>query len=289
MVSSGPSRGQLSSLACIPVPGLASALAGRVVEALTLCGLGLLSVLSGAVLAPKTECACPLVGAFAAYCTLGLLGVVLAVRRRGARSPSSVGRRAVVLRRWLAVSVAVLPLTAVLFVKEALVDYYFVPTSSMAPSLRAGDFILVARRAALRPGDVVVFRGPHGRRYVKRVAGIAGDRIAITHGELWRNGEPSAAWLDRTATDPLQGRYFTRTGERGHRVLFERPYLLRASMAELHVPRGHFFVLGDNRDHSDDSRRFGVVPENDLIGRAFSTGPRGTPTGLDWAHAGSLL
>lgn len=276
-------RGALTAVACTPLPGLAAALSGRGGEALVLCGLGVSSLALGMMLAPEVGCTCPLVAGVSAYAMLGVVGIVLALRR--SRLPSLSTRR----RAALALLSVLLPIATLWFARATWVDYYFVPSSSMAPSLRAGDFILVDRRARIGIGDVVVFRGPRGRRLVKRVAGVPGDRVEVRHGELWRNGEPAGAWLDGAPSDPLRGRYFTRTGGRGHRVLFERPYLLRPSAPERVVPRGHVFVLGDNRDHSDDSRMYGVVPESALIGRAFATGPRDTEAGLDWASAGSQL
>ena len=94
-------------------------------------------------------------------------------------------------------------------------------------------------------GDVVVFRWPRDERqfFVKRVIGKPGDAIEIEQGEIYRNGVPLA-----------------------------EPYVERASgetIIERVVPEGHYYVLGDNRAQSDDSRRWGFVPEENIVGELW--------------------
>ena len=94
-------------------------------------------------------------------------------------------------------------------------------------------------------GDVVVFRWPRDERqfFVKRVIGLPGDAIEIDRGEIYRNGEPLA-----------------------------EPYVEHASgetIIERVVPEGHYYVLGDNRAQSDDSRRWGFVPAENIVGELW--------------------
>ena len=124
------------------------------------------------------------------------------------------------------------------------VALYKIPSRSMEPTLQQGDFILAnaARYAFADPqvGDLVVFRFPPQRSiaYVKRIAGIPGDRVRIDGGRLYVNERPVT-----------------------------EPYL---RMAERTVPAGQYFMLGDNRDNSNDSRYWGYVPRADLVGRVFA-------------------
>ena len=118
---------------------------------------------------------------------------------------------------------------------------------SMEPSLRDGDRLVVDRVAPslgeLTRGDVVVMRYPRNPAvdFVKRVVGLPGDRIALKHGQLWVNG--AMAPDEWTCIADLE------------------------TTAEVDVPDGCYFVLGDNRPISCDSREFGLVPESLLRGR----------------------
>jgi signal peptidase I len=125
----------------------------------------------------------------------------------------------------------------------------------------------LAARAA-QPSDVIAFVGPDGRDYVKRVVARGGDQVAVVAGVLYLNGRaipclPVAGGLCRE-TLPGGRAYLIRSDGSGP----------RANFAELRVPEGHYFVLGDNRDASADSRvprnegGVGLVPDAQLIGRA---------------------
>ncbi|HEH8604570.1 signal peptidase I [Pseudomonas aeruginosa] len=135
------------------------------------------------------------------------------------------------------------------------VALYKIPSRSMEPTLQQGDFILAnaARYAFADPqvGDLVVFRFPPQRSiaYVKRIAGIPGDRVWIDGGRLYVN--------ERPVTEPYLAQQALR-----------QPDSLR--MAERTVPAGQYFMLGDNRDNSNDSRYWGYVPRADLVGRVFA-------------------
>ena len=128
-------------------------------------------------------------------------------------------------------------------------ETYRIPAASMAPALRVGDFITVDTRYS-RPvvGDVVVFRWPKDPKitYVKRIAALGGDSIAIAKGDVLVNG---VVQRELSVSPEIR----------------QHPFSI--SMAEQKVPDGRFFVLGDWRDNSNDSRFWGTVPLNHLVGK----------------------
>jgi signal peptidase I len=123
---------------------------------------------------------------------------------------------------------------------------YFIPSGSMAPTLSVGDYIISdLRPGAPKVGDIVVYRWD-GTEAVKRVAGIGGDTLAIVNGELIRNGENLGL--------------FHAPAER-----VKKDYSL--TLAPLRVEPGHVYLLGDNRDVSNDSRFMGQVADEDVVGK----------------------
>ena len=210
-------------------------------------------------------------------------------------------------REWVRSIVQFALFLAVLSVaKMAIAEPYYVPSGSMEPTLLIGDELLAAKYAygystASLPvsivlpsserilgalperGDIVVFRAPGDRSqiWVKRVVGLPGDRIAMRAGRLWLNGEEVALTPDGTGpmetdngTELKTPRYIeTLPGNRQHaifKITRDGPY---DSMAEVTVPAGHVFVMGDNRDNSADSRvpvalgGVGMLPVDNLVGR----------------------
>jgi signal peptidase I len=182
---------------------------------------------------------------------------------------------------------------AALGFRAVAIEPFRIPSESMLPTLRPGDHLFVnklaygarlpfgARRLpglrAPRRGEVVVFRAaPEALRgealasrwLVKRIVGLPGDRVRGRDGALWLNAArveswpTGEIWLDGAGT-PLAGGRESLDG-REHAVL-DDPGRVPAPF-ELVVPAGHYFVLGDNRDHSSDSRRFGTVAFADLVG-----------------------
>lgn len=130
-------------------------------------------------------------------------------------------------------------------VRPFVAEVLFIPSGSMAPTLKTGDRVLADKLAYRlsepRRGDIAVFESADGLN-IKRVAGLAGDRVEIRDGVLHVNGEPRPEpYVDRRLND---GNFF----------------------GPITVPEDHVFVLGDNRQNSLDSRSLGPVPEERLLG-----------------------
>ena len=170
---------------------------------------------------------------------------------------------------------------AAVLVQALLVKPYRIPTASMVPTLEEGQRILV-NRLATHPGvgDVVVFHPPSGadrtfgvqcgdpaqgpthtqpcdqntpsvssQTFVKRVVGLPGDTLRITDGDVYRNGVKETGAYIQACPDPS----------------------LCTFAQTITVPRGHYYMMGDNRGDSDDSRYWGPVPQSWIIGTAFIT------------------
>jgi signal peptidase I len=180
-------------------------------------------------------------------------------------------------------------LLLVLLIRSFLFEPFRIPSGSMMPTLHEGDFIFVNKFAyGLRlpvlntkfmqigepqHGDVVVFRLPSDPsvNYIKRVVGLPGDVVDYdaANKRITLNGKPVPIQMKGTYDDdPGLDVGQEQLGEHNHRVLLTRGILSRGGRYE--VPAGHYFMMGDNRDNSRDSRFEGVefVPEGNLVGRA---------------------
>lgn len=196
----------------------------------------------------------------------------------------------ILLRGWLG-SLLIALLIATSF-KSAIADWYVVPTGSMNPTILEGDRIFANKLAYdLKVpyttfhlaswdnpgrGEIVVFLSPtDGTRLVKRVVAVPGDTIAMLNNRLFINGEPLNYDLsDRKNIDPdLSGdgdkQFYSEdlTGHR-HMTMIMPGRLAMRSFAPVAVPEHHYFMMGDNRDNSADSRYFGFVERSAILGRA---------------------
>ncbi|XOZ35212.1 signal peptidase I [Halomonadaceae bacterium KBTZ08] len=189
---------------------------------------------------------------------------------------------------WLAeVSRSFFPiLLVVLLLRSFLVEPFQIPSGSMLPTLEVGDFILVNKftyglRVPVahwelldlgdpKRGDIMVFHYPEepSVNYIKRVVGLPGDRIAYEGKRLYVNGEPVSSTFVAGLRE--QELHREQLGRHQFRTLYaQRPTDPKAE-GEWTVPEGHYFVMGDNRDNSRDSRYWGMVPDRYVVGKAFA-------------------
>ena len=242
---------------------------------------------------------------------------VLARRRRAvARQAESASEDAVAVppSRIVEYSKSFFPVfLIVLVLRSFIVEPFRIPSNSMMPTLLTGDFILVNKfdygiRLPVvdtkivdiglpERGDVVVFRFPDdpATPFIKRVVGVPGDRIGYYDKVLYVNDEP----VDQSSL----GRYVgsgsgtvmsgaslrvERLSGADHRILVQPG--ARSVQGEAMVPEGHYFVLGDNRDNSRDSRYWGTVSEDLLIGKAFRIWMNWDfGHGIDWKRIGKSI
>jgi signal peptidase I len=200
------------------------------------------------------------------------------------------------------------PVILIVFVlRSFLFEPFRIPSGSMIPTLHIGDLILVNKYqygvrlpvihtkivdlGSPQRGDVMVFRFPHNpsQDYIKRVVGLPGDRVEYAERRLVINGQPVPLQPLPRYFEEERVQYYTQFAERlgsvEHRIILsEGPGVppmrafahthpqachFTASGVACTVPAGHYFVMGDNRDNSEDSRFWGFVPDENIVGRAF--------------------
>jgi signal peptidase I len=183
---------------------------------------------------------------------------------------------------------------AVLILRSFLFEPFQIPTGSMIPTLNVGDFIVVNKNAygvrlpvsgtkivdvgEPKRGDVMVFIPPHDPNYyIKRVIGLPGDHIRYANKTIYVNGEP----LEQEYVDFINTRrppvvYSLETvGDITHDIYTSpSPTYIRPGSwlwpEGRVIPEGHYFMMGDNRDNSSDSRVWGPVSENKIVGKAVA-------------------
>lgn len=218
---------------------------------------------------------------------------------------------------WLEYTAGLFPVIAIVFLlRSFLFEPFRIPSGSMLPTLHVGDFILVNKYdyglrlpvantkvleiGAPKRGDVIVFRYPVDTSidYIKRVVGVPGDTVEYRNKVLYVNGveQKLAAprdFIDENTMETLT-EYDETLGDVTHLVAFDhrRPsWVPEGAISKKEptctyneagfickVPEGHYFAMGDNRDNSEDSRYWGFVPDENLVGRAV----------LIWANFGDM-
>jgi len=204
---------------------------------------------------------------------------------RGRRAAAAFWREWI--RPFLLIAAVVLPL------KSAIADWEYVPTGSMMPTIVPLELVFVNKLAYdlkvpfttehlatwgdPQRGDVVVFFSPaDGLRLVKRVVGLPGDAVAMDRERLWINGTPVAyAPLPASlgalvGAGPAQPTLFAeeQLGDRPHPIMVLPQRGALRTFGPVRVPAGSYFVMGDNRDDSNDSRFIGFVSRDRIVGRA---------------------
>ncbi|ULR46641.1 signal peptidase I [Rhizobium sp. K102] len=202
---------------------------------------------------------------------------------------------------WENIKVIIQALILAMLIRTVLFQPFTIPSGSMMPTLLVGDYIFVNKFAYgyskyslpfspdifsgrlfgsdPKRGDIVVFRFPPNPDidYIKRCIGLPGDRIQVTDGVLYVNGKPVPKVADGSFTsdyklDPGEDvPVFRETLDNGKTfdTLDQSPVSRGDNTREFIVPEGHYFMMGDNRDNSLDSRfDVGFVPAENLVGRA---------------------
>ncbi len=210
---------------------------------------------------------------------------------------------------WLDWTAGLFPVILIVFLlRSFLFEPFKIPSGSMIPTLTIGDLILVNKfhygvrlpvinrkiiaNHAPQRGDVVVFRYPVDPTvdYIKRVVGLPGDEVSYLNKRLSINGRPVPTESLPEYYDEESLRYSQQASERlnavAHRVLTDRDrpgFVIpmpqfqafrdncryNADGVVCKVPPGHYFMMGDNRDNSQDSRYWGFVPDENIVGKAF--------------------
>lgn len=175
-------------------------------------------------------------------------------------------------------------------IRSFIIQPYRVPTGSLLPTVQPGDFIAVTQysyglrlpvlRTKIMPiaepklGDVALFHWPPEFSYifVKRVVGTPGDHVVYKNKTLFINGKKAEQKVVGSGYDDHKGKVVEKRIENlngiQHAIYIDPDQPSRPPL-DIVVPKGHYFMMGDNRDDSDDSRMWGFVPEHNLIGKAF--------------------
>jgi signal peptidase I len=188
----------------------------------------------------------------------------------------------------------VIAVVLALFVRTWVFQAFKIPSGSMEPNLLIGDHLIVNKMSfaptmggvertvlahrEIRRGDIIVFKSPEepDRDLIKRVIGLPGDRLELRRKRIYVNGdrleEPYVQFLEPPPADDAP----PKAGD------------LREEYGPVTVPTGQYFMMGDNRDNSQDSRYWGFLPASYVKGRAlfiyFSTGAGASMGGIRWSR-----
>ena len=227
--------------------------------------------------------------------TLGLWVYGIADAWRGAR-----GSEGVLAQPWQSTGLYALVFAAgnlvtlpllIMYVRAHQVEPLRAPTASMAPTVLPGDYFFADKRynclgcgAGVRRGDIALFAYPNDRSllYIKRIVALPGDHVQMSGREVKLNGTsltlPASTSSPDEAVEGIDGRRWSVAWSGAS-----------APDVDITVPPGHVFVLGDNRGASTDSRRFGTVPLQDVVGKARQVWFSHSTDGVRWDRLGTVL
>jgi signal peptidase I (EC:3.4.21.89). Serine peptidase. MEROPS family S26A len=179
--------------------------------------------------------------------------------------------------RWLTELIVIV--IVVLLIRTFVAQAYNIPSGSMKPTLLVGDFILVNklvyRFSEPQRGDIVVFKYPIDPNidFIKRIVALPGEEVEVRNNQVFINGKPlPLIEVGRGEENGVRKVIYEEVLPEGtkQKVQFYEDFpFSKRDFGPVVVPPNHYFVMGDNRDNSEDSRYWGFVPRENIVGKAF--------------------
>jgi signal peptidase I len=179
--------------------------------------------------------------------------------------------------RWITELIVIVII--VLLIRTFVAQAYNIPSGSMKPTLLVGDFILVNklvyRFSEPKRGDIVVFKYPIDPNidFIKRIVALPGEEVEVRNNQVFINGKPlPLIEVGRGEENGVRKVIYEEVLPEGikHKVQFYEDFpFSKRDFGPVVVPPNHYFVMGDNRDNSEDSRYWGFLPRENIVGKAF--------------------
>jgi len=179
--------------------------------------------------------------------------------------------------RWITELIVIVII--VLLIRTFVAQAYNIPSGSMKPTLLVGDFILVNklvyRFSEPQRGDIVVFKYPIDPNidFIKRIIALPGEEVEVRNNQVFINGKPlTLIEVGRGEENGVRKVIYEEVLPEGkkHKVQFYEDFpFSKRDFGPVVVPPNHYFVMGDNRDNSEDSRYWGFLPRENIVGKAF--------------------
>lgn len=179
--------------------------------------------------------------------------------------------------RWITELIVIVMI--VLLIRAFVAQAYNIPSGSMKPTLLVGDFILVNklvyRFSEPKRGDIVVFKYPIDPNidFIKRIVALPGEEVEVRNNQVFINGKPlPLIEVGRGEENGVRKVIYEEVLPEGikHKVQFYEDFpFSKRDFGPVVVPPNHYFVMGDNRDNSEDSRYWGFLPRENIVGKAF--------------------
>jgi signal peptidase I len=179
--------------------------------------------------------------------------------------------------RWITELIVIV--MVVLLIRAFVAQAYNIPSGSMKPTLLVGDFILVNklvyRFSEPQRGDIVVFKYPIDPNidFIKRIVALPGEEVEVRNNQVFINGKPlPLIEVGRGEENGVRKVIYEEVLPEGikHKVQFYEDFpFSKRDFGPVVVPSNHYFVMGDNRDNSEDSRYWGFLPRENIVGKAF--------------------